>query len=426
MVRILCKGGHLKYADNAGWREDTNISDYDIVFLNLLKLDQQFEEYIEYQEGPVNRDNVFDIIDPERVMDVLEHGGDVYAILPTQAGKRKIPDTDDPPDTFFEKARKEAAGITPVATRANFFDWFPATLMIEDDGGQSVDETSIDSDWDWYFKDSFQWDICFEETKGTKDRGLRYHLKPLVENRYGMQLAGELIHKPFKTRYEDLEIGSVYLLPLLDGWGFEDLAERILEKFHPDVDIETDVEAPNWASEFSTPQQRRLEERISKLEAELDQEQGFRALLYGTGDELEEAVHTAFNTLGFKVEGEKDGRRDGVVTTDERVYVLEIHGTTGGISKHKLRQLKDWKESNESSWEKSVDGLFVVNSQRRMEPGERDVTIPPDLLEYSERNDLHILRSPELFKMISEIQEGGFTKNEVRQKLSSEVEIILD
>lgn len=416
MARILCVGSNLRFAEHADWDEQPNISDYDLVFLNLRDLEKRFHEFTDDEIRGRAEDRVFNIADPERVMDVLMHGGDIYAILPTV--REKI-DEQHPVGELLKDAEKDVTGISPRPPSVDFFNFFPAVLEVENQGGKSVDENSIDSDWRWYFKDSFDWDICFRPTKGTKDVGLRYELQSLVENRYEKQLASELVHTPFKSRYQDREIGSIYLLPLLDGWGFENLADKILEKFYPDIDIETEAKAPEWAGQLSTPRQQELEEKISELETELALEDQYRILLYGTGDSLEHTVHQAFRELGFEVQGEKEGRRDGLVSSDKQIYVLEIHGTTGGVKKRKLRQLYEWKEDNEDKWDRPVTGLYIVNPKRKTKPNDRNITVPPDTVDYVDGKDLHIVRTPELFNAISKKQRNELTTGDIQQMLAT-------
>lgn len=428
MTRIFSKGGDLDFAENFDWDKHPNISDYDIVFLNLRDLEKNFEDYVGYEESKEAENKLFEIADPEKIVDVVLHGGDIYAVLPTT--KEKTAEPDQPPKKrgLLQSAMREEAGITPVATRVDFFDWVPTQMNVEEEPpSQSVDEETIDPDWQWYLQDSFEWTLCLEQVGATRTQNLDIRFQPLVVNRYKKQLATEIVHTAITSRYADQEIGSIYLLPLMDGWAFEDLAEKIMERFYPEVEVETVPGAPDWITEFSTPRQQELEREIGELKSKMNQEKQLKELLYGTGDSLEEAVYQAFQQLGFDSEGEEKGRRDGLLFTDDRIYVLEIHGTEKGIKKGKLRQLYEWQENNEDRWDRPVTGIYVVNPKRTTRPEERNISVPPDTIDYIEGKDLHILRSPNLYTALSKVQDNQLTRKEIKQRLqSSDPEIRFD
>lgn len=154
MVRILSKGSQLDYADYADWDESANVRDYDIVFINLRDLERRKDEFL-HARVPAEYRRLYEFPLPEHVVQLLLSGGDIFVVLPFELSARPSEDQDwEPPEPI--PGDTPVRGGTPIL---NFLSWLPFTLEVHEEGGESVEEETIDEDWDWYFDDDFSWNF---------------------------------------------------------------------------------------------------------------------------------------------------------------------------------------------------------------------------------------------------------------------------
>jgi len=248
-----------------------------------------------------------------------------------------------------------------------------------------------------------------------------------VENRYGQALAAKVEVNRMKGR-QTIEIrpdwGTIYLLPMLDGWGIDQLAEQVMEHEYPEVDIETVGRSPDWLSDYDAPREDELEEQIEELQQELAEAQSFKRILWEQGDELEEAVYDAFRKAGLTIQEEVPHRRDGAIDLGDRMIMLEITGTTGSVTESKLSQLNKWVINNQDEFEGEVTGLFIINYSRDTDPADRRLHLDPDRIEYLESSGLQLITTLELFAMVHGLESREIDGNVVEAKLRSDVETI--
>jgi hypothetical protein len=166
---------------------------------------------------------------------------------------------------------------------------------------------------------------------------------------------------------------------------------------------------PTWLSNYRLPQEDRIEtdiqqkrEEIETLEDELNSLTSYKRLLYETSSNLEEIVRESLRNLGFSVEDEVPGKRDGILHTSQTNFVLEITGTTGGIKLSKCRQLDDWVENvTADSPDENMSGLLIVNPEMATPPQERDVNLEPNVERYlNRRGDYKVLTTVDLYRLV--------------------------
>lgn len=421
MVRILSIGSELDYAHHADWNESANIRDYDIVFVNLRDLERRTDEFL-HANVPGEYRRQYQFPPTEHILQLLTSGGEFIVTLPSSIDAEPSENQDwEPPEPIPEDEPVPAG--TPIL---NFFSWLPLELDIDDMGGESIDEETIDEDWEWYFDDGFSWDLAFSTRRDTTEH-VRFRLESLVENRYGESLAAQITANfaqgPRTTGLRP-DWGSIYLLPFLEGWGIENLVQHVMENLYPDVDIETAGRQPDWLADYESPRESELEEQISDLEQELAEAQSFERLLWEQDDELEEAVYETFRKAGLTVHDEVPHRRDGAIELDDRMIMLEITGTTGSVTERKLSQLQKWVTNNQDEFDKEVSGLFVINHFMETDPADRDLTLDPDRLNYLESAGLQLVTTPELFKMVNGLETDDLDADDVEAKLRSDSEVI--
>lgn len=416
MVRVLSIGSQIDYADHSDWGQSANIRDYDIVFINLRDLERRKDEFLHTRVPPEYR-RQYEFPDPEHVIQHLVSGGDLFVVLPFELEARPFEDQDwDPPEPIPDDTPVPSG--TPIL---NFLSWLPFEIEIHEDGGESVDEETIKEDWDWYFTDNFSWNFSIPKQGGRVD-GIAFKVEPLVENRYGECLGARITVNEARGKQTvgvQPSWGDIYLLPQMDGWGIENLAYNVMEHLYPDVDIETVGRQPDWLGEYDGPQEEELEQTINDLKGELSEARSFKRLLWEEDDELQEAVYDSLRKTGLTIQEEVESRRDGAIDLGDRIVMLEMTGTTGGISEEKISQLQKWVTTNEDEFDVDLGGLLVYNYDRRTDPVDRDPNLDPERLGYLEDSGLQLITTLELFKMVLGFETGDIDRDDVEEKLRS-------
>lgn len=255
MVRVLSIGSDLDYADHTDWDEPANVRDYDIVFINLRDLERRKDDFL-HDCALAEYRRQYEFPDPEHVVQQLISGGDIFVLLPYALQAEPSEDQDwEPPEPIPDDA--PVRGGTPIL---NFLSWLPFEIEVHEDGGESVNEETIDGDWDWYFPENFGWNFSIPK-QGDRIEGIAYKVEPLVENRYGECLGARITINRAKGKQTvglQPDWGDIYLIPQMDGWGIEDLAYNVMEYLYPDVDIETVGRQPDWLGDYDGPREEEL------------------------------------------------------------------------------------------------------------------------------------------------------------------------
>ena len=421
MVRTLSIGTDVEgLTDYIGWNDETNINDYDIVFLNLHSL-----------EAIVGDDSMAEVDDAgsaaipssEKVKEHMVAGKSLIVLLPT---KTRLRDSRNRIAFFY------------------FFRWSPLSLDIHFEEGRGIQQSSISDSWDWYYDGSeFDWDLFIEGREST-DKGLKYEVNAIVENTYNKSVSGRIKYfELFKNAMGEIGWrklpGQVVFLPVLDSWSYEDIISDTLYYVFEGHTEPRSEDAPEWVDKYSVPGEQDAAERVDTLQTEIDSLQSelseqeeelseirdMKGLLYGGNDFLERLVPRTFRGMGFDVEGEITGNRDGLIDLGEKKVILETHGTTNGISKKKCRQLHNhvgdyqYEHSDED-----VFGVLAVNPFRKQPLSERSQPYNSDVVDYVDRCGNKILLTEDLFRMYVEYHKGKLTQSDVIETLTSDNVVI--
>ncbi len=254
----------------------------------------------------------------------------------------------------------------------------------------------------------------------------------LCTTRYGLSVAFAITHavvpvEPSVTRhvgrrtYQEggtgpplFESGPILFLPR-SRLSEEETIELILRDIYG---VEISAPEPEWVEALEAPGQKAVDGSISEIDArlrELEAEREDRlrkrrrirrplALLYQTGDALEEAVWLVLEQLGAEVERPPEGenRADGWVSVrleDETLeWVLEIKGEDKDHFGFKpLRQLGNWIADAVESTGKPYKGLMVGNSSRTQPPSRRIWPFNSNFLNQSRSMRHAVIRSQDLY-----------------------------
>lgn len=421
MTRILSIGAELDLATKSAlWGEDYNAKDYDIVFIDLLGLDQL-----------VGDKNVVDVEEadgadlPHRgdIAQLLKTGGDVVATLPSRSS------------VSYSTASYGGRDL-------GLIKWVPTRISFTNEEGISVDNESIDEDWEWYFNGNFQWETLISAGGEAYGSGNYCESSPVVKNGYDETLATNLIFYTQSDGSANMSVwpGSIYLVPLLNEWSYDDFCRNVLNRvLSEDVELIDDTK-PEWIDDYQFPGEethqdeiqgieskiQSLQEDLSKAEERLENIQEFKGLLFDSGTSLEDIAHRSLRELGLEVEGERPHRRDGAIVFDDTTIILEIHGTTRGIPRSKCEQLDTWVSDNQREDPTgSYEGLFIVNPFRKEKPDERHGYLDPDTEAYMENRGHKILTTDCLYRILVRFKQGDMVTEDVRE-LIMDNETVMD
>lgn len=417
--RVLCVGSDVGIATRSvTWTDGYNVKDYDWIFLDFYSLDQQvgdstISDVLGRYSGP-NKSDLFQAV---------KSGSKVIVLLP------------------------EREWIPVSEHKKLYIDrHFPNNFSLISESGRSLNEEDVDSGWEWYFDRPFKWNVLIDggSHKFEHDNDQYYYqYEGLATNISDEYLACEVLFQRIvnSNRRGDTELkqltGTVSYLPVIQNWNPSELIKEILDKF---TDLDTRVKTedfPEWAEEKSLPgedeaaselnelreKKEKIEEKIERKNEELQEFDRYKSLLWGNEDILEQLVPEVFSEFGFNVEGEQPHGRDGMILLEDERFVMEITGTTGGISDNKCRQLSAWVDDLDlENPDHDYTGLLVVNPDRKTRPSDRnpDEFLPPHIRDYLDKRDFHVLLTPDLYDVLSRYRSDELHSDEIHNILSQE------
>ena len=182
--------------------------------------------------------------------------------------------------------------------------------------------------------------------------------------------------------------------------------------------VEISSPEPEWMQEFMAPGQEEVDRAIEQVDAEIEALEERRenllcereevrrplALLYQSGDALEEAVWSALEALGAEVERPDKGSNleDGWATVrlgeDVLEFVLEIKGEEKQHFGFKsLRQLTDWISNGIDRDGKEYKGLMVGTGSRTRHPKWREWPFNNNFASNAKQRRHAAIRSEDLY-----------------------------
>jgi hypothetical protein len=133
------------------------------------------------------------------------------------------------------------------------------------------------------------------------------------------------------------------------------------------------------------------------MSEELRAMERFGGLLWQTGPPLAEAVHDAFNALGFDCHLAPGADTSVVVRLDPyRRLLIDVAATSGIIRKKSAEVSRVFQTLHEIA-EDGDRVVLVTNSEREIRPADRPEPASPDALGLLHRLGVNILTGPTMF-----------------------------
>lgn len=450
MTKVLTKGTRAGGEDtHASWTEHENLIDHNIAFYDLAPIEHQHRDLF---HPWFDHDNALILPLQSDVQDFLIGGNTLYIRLPThpEVDLQGI-DHDDEQTTY----------------QYNLLRWLPVGVELRTDReGDLFTVKEEFSGWEWYFDDKFEWEISIPWISDVVSTGSDYTdprprlkdgvpitrkavhfpstsrprsgpevlIEEIAVNNAGEQIACKIQFEDFTSAEAELAPGSIYLIPTHPSIDFTEFVHGILRRVEG-IEVE---ERPGWVDKYSLPGESgiksdlaKLEQQMGSLEAQIDRGDWFRQLLFAKDEEsdedysyeLEEPVREAFRRVGLDVSGEKNGARDGAIHLDEDIIIIEITGTTSGISPGKVDRLRNHVRDAEDDFDDELTGLLVPNPDCESDPEGRQMNYS-NFLDKLEEYGYKVITTFQVYRMLCLYEDGEINTEDIVELLTGEDIII--
>lgn len=188
-----------------------------------------------------------------------------------------------------------------------------------------------------------------------------------------------------------------------------------------------EMDLPGWTQNIyildekvKLKKQNTIENKIAKLEKELDKEriavqevQKYKLLLTSSGTTLEEIVKQVLDELGFTILEAEKGRSDIIAKYGEVAIVAEIKGVTKSAAEKHAAQLEKWVAQYIEENEVLPKGMLIVNGFCDMPLDERLADVfPQQMLKYCVSRGHVLLTSTQLLCLYIEVCKNPICKEE--------------
>ncbi|MDD2665530.1 MAG: hypothetical protein PHD13_01930 [Methanocellales archaeon] len=181
---------------------------------------------------------------------------------------------------------------------------------------------------------------------------------------------------------------------------------------------------PRWVENYLFDEKKNNLEKIERFKEEIKPCEMFESLLYATSTPLEDAVTFALDWLEFndvKHLKEDPDNHDIEFKYSGKLYLVEVKGKGKEGDKEDIQQLEGWvkkKIVNEDMKIDELEGLFVINHYRKIDPKERDDPLTPHAKQFLKLHNFKFITTPYLFNSIKKIRNSEMTKEEVQEDIS--------
>jgi len=409
------------------WREIKkikNIKDYDVLILDLLKLDT------EEARKKIKWERFISSLNFKSARGILSNNGEIIVI-------------GDPRFNIIDETVKrgeKAKQLIRSNTIVKFLDWSGLDFYWDNRPGTT---TIIGCDYkhkefreylkylkDWKYSLSTveinkEIQESFYNLEYMKENDMEISIKEyiLCQNRYKNYLAFEIIYQILKTTYsyrhkEKILVqsfGPMIFLPKIKLNEDETLL-LILEDV---CGIEMELPEPEWLEQYSAPGQAEIDQKIKEIETkseklsnQLEEEQLKKEnirkclkLLYEIKRPLEPVVREMFEVLGAQVEEPKENNKeDGwiKVNIEGKIYegVLEIKSTKSEqFGEEGIKQLLDWINRGIRLRKKKYKGIFIGNNAISVPPDKRPNAFSAGWVKSAELSNICAIKSEDLYNI---------------------------
>ena len=400
-----------------------NITDYDVLILNLLKLDT------EEARKRVKWEHFISILNFASASGILSNNGEIIVI-------------GDPRFTIIDETveRGEKSKQIIKSNTVKFLDWSGLDFYWDNRPGTT---TIISCDYKHkefqeYLKYLKDWKYSLSTVKNNKEiqesfysieymekNRMKIYIEKyiLCQNRYKNYLAFEIIYQILKTTYrygqDNTELfhsyGPMIFLPKINL----DEEETLLLVLEVICGIEMELPEPEWLEQYLAPGQGEIDSKIKEIETKTeelsnqlemewikrDNVRRCLKLLYEIKHPLEPVVREMLEFLGAEIEEPKENNKeDGwiKVTIEGKIYegVLEIKSTKSEqFGEEGIKQLLDWINRGIQLQKKKYKGIFIGNNAISISPDKRPNAFSAGWVKSAELSNICAIKSEDLYRI---------------------------
>lgn len=176
---------------------------------------------------------------------------------------------------------------------------------------------------------------------------------------------------------------------------------------------------PEWIAGYQFQDKVDVREEIKEQQEKISRYQRIEGLLYATGGSLEKSVEAALIELGFDPVATED-EEDFIIRADGKIFVIEVKGKSGEITKKDVAQLGTWLDK----WIDKEDpdklrGVLLANSHRHKPPEDRDSPLSAKAEKFLRLRPAFHVTTYELFELVKQVWENQISKDDAAREFLS-------
>lgn len=441
-MKTLLVGASVPGVPSADWMQGAlaNLADFDLVIVNSLSLEHLMRatggqkaltpEQFKHWAGRLTYIR-------ERATKLLKSGGRLVAVM--GAGVMRVTEVD--PDR----------GLYPRLITSS--DWLPLPVEFRSESGDTI--KPIGDEFARYLDSVKVWRYYLEIDKRDRSRmddlrdehgghHVEVRLEPAAVNRQNLPIAGIFYYEVHETRGDSWKAlankrsGPLVILPPPTETSVDEGLKILLEDIGG---LKLTIAVPEWVARVPLDgandllgrigriesRLQRLGEGLASLRQEMDRRNNFRALLYGTGVELQQCADQAFREMGLET-SPSDVSDEFTIRLGNRELLVEVKGNEGSAKLADLRQLLDYQLEHEQAKGIAIKGCLLVNAWRKIELSERGQErtpiFPANVVKRANDNGIALLDSRELFNALNQFWQGRLRGESVFQRVYSGVGVV--
>lgn len=407
--RFLVLGDDLQRSDLTSYKwgdcpENLNVSDFDVVILDLVPLTDKNPPELPHRSPP--RPHQF------------------YRLL------------------FSERSEVVLLGSPKARLRYDnrhikIRNYLPYQFGYTEEKGGQID--IIDDEFSFYFDKVSQYDYYFTgkwdvHKNANKILGRIFTKVNSHDTTIESRLAETRFHKAIGlavsfsvsrsgSRRVPATSGPAIWLPSTDRISSTEAVELLLRERYG---LRLKATPPDWLEEFVLPHEIPLCEKIEEVQKEiaelrdgledrrreLEVETRVKGILYERGQALEPLVRDALSSLGAEVTpAEEPGREDGRFTDPQgQQGMLEIKSSSSAIGIRDVRQLDQWVRDAIAEEDWDGKGVLVASGWVDVQPEERAEQFASNAIRTAERFGLALVSTDQVFSALQRDQEGDLDR----------------
>lgn len=381
--------------------DETNISDYDVVFINFLSLPQYKAMHTPNIPDSIVEDKysrqLNTILSEKKILESLKVGVQLFLFINY--------------DHRVFIILKQIANLTVFA-----------------ENGEIINLEN--PEFNFYFSKLKKWTFCFDICPKSGKVYLNFEIDPLAKNKagnlLGVRLHKFLYHSIFlSSGVDEVYPGSIYMLHSLEC----DVSTEILPILHNICKYSLEKTEPEWSKQIECEKMQQIKKEITRLEQSQneiqikinDQQQmytklsEYKKLLWATGHPLEDIIHKCLNNvLNLQPSKPQKGEDDGIFEYNSITYIMEIKSGENRQARFEelsklIARMNKLKENNP---QRTIKGIFIMNHFANLPLDKRGEPFSNQIKEHARIEHIILLTTSQFYSIIIDCLHDKIKKDD--------------